>query len=375
MVAMKRFIIITLTAIILASCSKDADTEVIAPNDNTEYIYASFEDEHTRVELNGYKQSVWTKDDMIVRFGNNIHDVWKFEGETGDRSGKFSIYGQFGSYLNFDFEDKVYALYSYDNYLGCGYFSTGEPAIFFNVKATQTYKPNTYDPTSNIMIGTSDDGSNFKFRNAMGYLRISLTGNKEVDHIALMGNNNEVLNGARYIKHDDIDIQEWHSGYDNLTNMTTIYCDNAVQLSDIPTNFYFTIAPTNFTKGISVVVYFTDGTQYPISTSKSIVIERNTIQPMANINTGKEVEWQVITFKHYGEFFYTPYLFDMYGSLATIGYIDYGDDTQTQIKDSPTYYVYDYIDTEHEITVKTQNVTQLYLSNCTGINEIDLTNF
>lgn len=366
---MRNFVIIALTATLLASCTQDIDIEIVAQTHDVEHIYASFE-EDTRVELNTNKQTVWTEGDMIVRYANGVHDVWKFDGKSGDRSGSFSHYGSYNSYVDFDFGDKYYALYSYENYEGVAYFNnTGEPALVFNVEPTQTYKPNTYDPASNIMLGISDNGTNFTLRNLMGYLRLSLTGEKAVSHITLSGNNDEVLNGRRYVKYDDMEVAGW---YDNTTTTTTLDCGtNGVQLTSTPTVFYFTLAPTLFSKGISVEVHFTDGTTYPISTSKEIVIERNTIQPMATVNTENEIEWQTIILKHYGTTLYAPYII---GGSTLSGYIEWGDGNTSDIN---IYSSYKYGDSaeQHDIVVKTINATCVYLESCAGISEIDLTNF
>ena len=365
---MRRHLICAIATLFVAACTQDSITEVSNHTANVEHIYATFA-EDTRVELNSNKQTVWSEGDMIVRFANNVHDVWVFDGKTGDRSGSFSAYGSFSSYVNFDFGSKYYALYSYENYEGVAYFNTGEPALFHTVKATQSYKPNSYDPTSNIMLGESSNGTNFTFRNLMGYLRLSLTGEKAVKYITLTGNNNEILNGRRYVKYDDMEQMAW---YDNTSTTTKLDCgEDGVQLTDRPTEFYFTLAPTLFSKGISVEVHFTDGTTYPISTSKQINITRNTIQPMATVNVGGEIDWQMIILKHYGTIVYAPYLL---GGSTLSGYIDWGDGNTSDIN---IYSSYKYGDNaaQHDIVVKTINATCVYLESCEGISEIDLTNF
>jgi hypothetical protein len=96
---------------------------------------------------------------------------------------------------------------------------------------------------------------------------------------------------------------------------------------------------------------------------------------MANVNTGEEIEWQAITIQHSGELVYTPLILNMSGDLATAGYIYWGDNNQTSMKEIPESYVYVDAEDEHTITIKTQNATYLYLEKCTGISEIDLTNF
>lgn len=365
---MKRIFIFTLLVTMFTACMQDSITEVDNKSPKQKCIYATFE-EDTRVELNEKKQTVWTEGDQIVRFGNGIYDVWNFTGKTGDRGGSFEYGGAWEYSVGYNFGDKIYALYPYANYYACYFFNdTGEPALIHNVRAEQNYKPNTYDPVSNIMLGASDDGKNFVFQNLMGHLRLSLTGDKCVSHITLTGNNNEVINGLRYFRFNNFNESYW---YDSLTSTTTLRC-NDVQLTDTPTEFYFTLAPTYFGNGISVEVHFTDGTMYPIRTTKEVLIERNTIQPMANVNTGNEIEWQTILIEHSGSVVATPVL---YGYTNLVGYTYWGDGFMTPISDVVSSYVYDDGLDKHDITVKSQNATYLYIKSCEGISEIDLSNF
>ena len=364
---MKRIFIFTLLVTMFTACMQDSITEVDNKSLKQKCIYATFE-EDTRVELNEKKQTVWTEGDQIVRFGNGIYDVWKFTGKTGDRGGSFEYQGAWENSVNYDFGDKTYALCPYANYYSYAFFNdTGEPALFHHVRSVQMYKPNTYDNLSNTLLGVSDDGVNFSFRNLMGHLRLSLTGEKSVLYIAIMGNDNEVINGIRYFRLSNYNSAYW---YDNLSTTTMLFCDG-VQLTDTPTEFYFTIPPMVFRKGISVEVYFTDGTMFPIRTSKEVSIERNTIQPMANIETGSGIEWQTITIKHRGTTVASPVL---YGDTNLVHYTYWGDGYMTNSNTSGSYVYSDGIE-EHEITLKSTNAQYLFIDSCAGISEIDLSNF
>lgn len=369
---MKRLFIFTLLVTMFTACTEGVVVEIVSPSSDLEYIYASIE-EDTRVELNEHKKSVWTKGDKIIRIGDKTLDGWKFTGQTGDRSGNFSKSTTFDGYFDYDFKGEYVALYPYNSNISYAQFTNGDLAISQNIKKEQSYHPNSYDPTSNTMFGSSSDGKNFKFKNLMGYLCISLTGDKSVKKIIVTGNNNETISGDLFINIFDTDVTAWNN--QTSYNTITLNCGSGVQLTDEPTQFYFAIPPTTFTKGISVVVYFSDETQYPINTAKQLVLERNTIQPMANVNTGEEIEWQTITIQHSGELVYTPLILNMSGDLATAGYIYWGDNNQTSMKEIPESYVYVDAEDEHTITIKTQNATYLYLEKCTGISEIDLTNF
>ena len=376
---MRRFFILTLLAIVVSACTKTVINEDLLRPDyipqkgRGETIHATIEEDvQTRVELNANKQTVWTKGDQIVRYGDNVYDVWTFDGNTGDRSGSFSYFGEWTQKPEYDFSGKYFAFYPYSNYFGRGSFSDGSIAVFFDVPAEQTYHYNSYDPNSNAMLGIGRNETNFRFKNLMGYLRISLTGDKRVKSITLDGNNDEVLSGLRYISLENIELANWYSdeSYSKVIN-----CGNGVQLTDEPTQFYFSLVPVVFEKGLNITISFTDGTTYAKSTSARVDIARNTIQPMTTIDTNAEVEWQTATLKHSGERIYAPYVLDASSSHLTFGYVYWGDNVITALKNVMEYYTYDDGKSSHSVTIKTQNATQLYLSSCAGISEIDLTNF
>ena len=364
---MKRITLFALVVTMLTACMQDSITEPNSVSQRPEYIYASFE-EDTRVELNAQKKTVWTEGDRIVRIGQDVYDTWTFTGKTGDRSGSFQYNTSSSSTYDFDFNGKYYAFYALHNYFGGATFNTtGEPAFLYYVKTSQIYKHNTYDPESSAMLGSSDDGKNFTFYNLLGHLRLSFTGDKAVEKISLMGNNDEILSGIRYVKFDDFNVAAW---YDDVNNVVTLYCNDPVLLTDTPTEFYFTILPTTFQNGISVTVNFTDGTVFPKSTTKSITVNRNTIQPMKCFDTG-EIVWQTVSILHTGSKIYTPHI---YGSSALSGYIYWGDDYMSDINSVPSY-VYDDGKESHTVTIKSMGASIIEIDNCQGISEIDLTNF
>ena len=364
---MRRILTMILAATVCVACMETSIDENSNVNGGKKYLYATFE-EDTRVELNENMKNVWTAGDQIVRYGTDTFDVWTFDGETGDRNGRFVEYGEFNTTLGYDFGDLYYALYSYHNYVGVGFYNTGEPAIFFNVQGTQKYKKGTYDPESNIMFGVSDNGTNFSFRNLMSYLRLSITGDKVVSHITLKGNNNENLNGSMYAKYDDVDYLRW---YDNITQVTTLDCGDGVMLTDEPTHFYFTLPPMTFASGINLTIYFTDGTVFPKSTLKPITIARNTIQPMTTFDTGGDTEWQTITIKHHGDRVSTPYFG---GETSMSGIIYWGDGYMSDIITAQSYVYNDNLG-EHTIIIKGQNINSFHLENCEGVSEIDFSEF
>lgn len=353
-----------------AACTEDHIEEVVNNNAEADKIYATIaetEGDDTRVELNEKRQTVWNAGDKIFVYCNSYFREYTFDGKTGDRSGSFSHTGNYGApdsnaIVNYD---KYYAVHL--NTLKYNWFPDGSPIFYTNLPATQSYKKNSYGTDTNAMLGTSTDGENFTFKNLYGYLRLSLTGGKVIKSIEISGNANETLAGE--IK---VDKEAQFIGWSqNQSTAITIDCGSGVMLTDVPTNFYVTLPPITFESGISVKVNFTDGTSYPKSTSKQVVISRNTIQPMATFNTGGEIKWQVVTIEHTGSKISAPTLS---GSSAISGYIYWGDGNSADVN-SLASYVYEDGQQSHSVTVKSLNATIISFDGCEGITEIDLSNF
>ena len=367
---MRTKLLFLLLSLLVVACAESNINEISSPA-NTKRIYASISDiegdldAETRVELNESKQTVWTENDDIYIFEDGYIYVYTFDGKTGDRSGSFShtrsySYQPFGAIF-----DKYYAVHLADRMIAS--FNDNTPAFFTTLPAEQHYKSHSYGVNTNAMLGSSTNGTDFEFKNLYGYLRLALTGNKVVKSIIIEGNNNETLAAQIYINREgNFSIR------DKAPTSTTITlnCGNGVQLTDKPTEFYFTILPTTFQNGISVTVNFTDGTVFPKSTTKSITVNRNTIQPMKCFDTG-EIVWQTVSILHTGSKIYTPHI---YGSSALSGYIYWGDDYMSDINSVPSY-VYDDGKESHTVTIKSMGASIIEIDNCQGISEIDLTNF
>lgn len=358
----------------VAVCVACTEADIDEATNNTlaaDKIYATIDDvecDDTRVELNERKQTVWTKGDEIFTFSDGEIHIWKFNGNTGDRSGSFTHQSKYYTFENNGIIfDQTYAVYLADPGISSFSFSDNTPAFFTTLTSEQSYKEHSYGLKTNAMLGTSPDGKNFKFKNLFGYLRLSLTGDKIVKSIKVGSNNGESLAGRVYIdKHANVRLL-----YSLESTSITLDCGDGVQLSDKPTDFYITMIPQTLSKGISVVVTFTDDTVFPKSTTKSITIERNTIQPMSTFSSSGDVEWQTATIKHSGDYVGRLYAG---GSSALSGYIYWGDGYMSDVN-SMASYVYDDTLTEHTITLEVLNATLFTVDDCTGISEIDLSNF
>lgn len=360
-----------------AVCVACAEAEIEEATNNaigSDKIYATIDEaecDDTRVELNERKQTVWNEGDKIFVYCNNYFREYTFDGKTGARSGSFSCTGNYespGDDAIVDY-DKYYAVhlttYRY------GWYSDGVPVFYTLLPATQGYKKNSYGTDTNAMLGTSDDGTNFAFKNLFGYMRFGITGNKRVKSIVISGNNGETMAGE-LIVNKDAELIQWYNSDDiSLSKSITIDCGDGVQLTDEPTHFYATLPTIQFSYGINLTVNFTDGTTFTKRTSKTINILRNTIQPMASFPTGDDVKWQTATIKHSGDSVGFIYI---YGATSLSGYIYWGDGNMSEINTTASY-VYEDGSAEHTITVKALDATDFWVGDLSGISEIDLSNF
>ena len=365
---MRRYLIVAVLAAMFAACTTDETNDVVMNVGGRNVVYASIGEAECRVQLNDKCQTVWTKDDLIYVFSKTETSLYRFNGKTGDKTGSFTLEGSadpLGD--NYKFNGKSYAVYDYYNFSGYGGFSDGTIALFSEIQSEQTYMKNSYGLHANIMLGTSNDGVNYEFRNLLGYLRLSITGVKKVKKIEIVGNDSEVLSGIFYFPISASDEHQW---YDKKSTSVTLNCGGGVALSSTPTNFYFVLPPIVLANGMTAIITFTDGTSYSQSTGKRVVIERNTIQPMATFNTDVDAsDYREVIIYHTGEFIEAP-IFEN----AVTGEVDWGDGNVSLFNKFSTY---DFTDgkSSHTIRAEVIGATAVELKSCEGVSKIDLSNF
>ena len=254
------------------------------------YFTASFEEAQTRTYVEDGVLLRWTAGDQISLFdGNTLNRQYKFDGETGDNSGTFSIvnapYGS-GNDLTAN-----YAVYPYAS----GVKISESGVVTAALPAEQTYAENSFGPGANTMVAVTKDKTDtfLRFKNICGYLKLQLYGeNVTVKSITLTGKNNEKIAGAAaitpsYSGAPTVSIAE------DATGSITLNCDEGVKIgtsAETATAFWIAVPPTTFDEGFEVTITGAYGGSFTKSTSKKISIERNVIKPM----TAFEVEIETI---------------------------------------------------------------------------------
>ena len=249
---------------------------------------ASFEQAQTRTYVeDGHLR--WTEGDQISLFdGNTLNRQYKFDGETGDNSGTFSIvnapYGS-GNDLTAN-----YAVYPYSTNTKIA--ESGVMTV--TLPAEQAYAENSFGPETNTMVAVTKDKDDtfLKFKNVCGYLKLQLYGNEvTVKSITLTGNNNEKIAGAATITPSYSEDPTTITAED-ATGTIALNCEEGVKIgttSETATAFWIVVPPTTFARGFEINVTDINGNTFTKSTSNEISIERNIIKPM------KAFEVNVIT--------------------------------------------------------------------------------
>lgn len=271
-----------LLMLVAMACAKfEEPTNSKITVDAPDTLYAEFDDEDTRTYLEQEKYLRWTAGDEISYFLVTSNVRYRFEGETGANSGSFEKITSgttSGSALA-----NCYAVYPYAKDTSIN----SDGVISFTLPAIQYYQENSFGLGANTMVAVTANASDIilRFKNACGYLKLKLyADDATVKSIELKGNNGEKLAGAATIR-------AFYGGEptvtmaDNATATLTMDCGNdGVALGkdeDSATQFWLVVPATTFEKGITITVTDTAGNEFVKSTTKSVAIERNMIQPMA----------------------------------------------------------------------------------------------
>ena len=302
---MKKLLLFVLAVFAFAACTQDVEVQVTERHDAPDTITAGFEGDDTRIQLNEAQKTVWTKGDLVsVFYRSNANQQWKYNGETGARTATLKRVDAGTATRDMDRVVVVYP-YNEDYYINPSTYN-----VQASLPATQTYLKNSYGLDGNIMI-SSAEYNDVTLKNVCGWLKLQLTGDGEVvKSISFKGNNGEQVAGELYINSADAtailasdmgDIAEGDgesatggaganlSFDDVVLKSVTLDCGEGVTLGAEATAFYIALPPQSFKDGFTVDVNCKGYKPMSISTQKDVIIERNHIQPMAEVAFSSEV--------------------------------------------------------------------------------------
>lgn len=267
--------------LLMASCA--TDEEFVIPTSTPDTFYASIEAPETRTYADEDGKLLWTANDQITIFkGNTTPLTYQFTGETGKNYGGFkNVTPESGDeFVTSNPLDANHAIYPHVTNTTI----SNAGVINFTIPATQSYAENSFGLGANVMVAVTENKSdnNLSFKNLGGYFEFSLYGEgTTVKSIEFKGNNSEDLAGAAAITatYNGTPTFEFTG---NTSKTLTLDCGAGVELGTEanPTKFWFVVPAIEYTKGITITITDTEGGVMEKSTSKSITIDRSTVQPL-----------------------------------------------------------------------------------------------
>ena len=279
---MRKLYFTLLLAVALVGCGDIFNQEEFTSTINRSYsdLVASIDDSSTRVYIEDDLSLAWHEGDRIsVFYANDFNNVFAFNGDSGDKSGSFSLVGNGG--VGYTSLDRIYAIYPYQTTATISAAGT----ISLLMPSKQSYAERSFPRDGNIMVAatSSEDDVILAFRNAVGYLKLKLWGDGTVKSIKVEGNANEKIAGAAELIATTGGAPTLQMSADATTSIT-LDCGTGVELSgskSAPTEFWIAMPETTFSSGITITVTDTQGGVFSKRTSNTVAVERNFIKPMA----------------------------------------------------------------------------------------------
>lgn len=273
-------------ALVLGSCTEN-NLDSVTPENNITLpdLTAGFAEGETKTYVHNNTFLRWHEADLITAFyGNSLNRQYKFKGKTGDNSGTFSLIpsGELGTGNDLG---AIYAVYPYDENAG---INDETREISLTLPATQTYAENSFGKGANTMIAVTEniEDTFLGFKNACGYLKLKLYGEDvTLASVEVKGNNGEKIAGSSTATIEFGGVPTLTMSADATTTVT-LDCGEGVVLgtsAETATEFWIVLPETTFEGGITITATDTDGKVFEKSTSKTVAVVRNEIQPMAAI--------------------------------------------------------------------------------------------
>ena len=288
---MKKLLLFVLAVMGFAACTNDSVEEQSAiRQDAPETLTVGFEGDDTRIQLNEAQKTVWTKGDQVsVFYFSDANQLWQYNGETGSRTANLKRVNAGEPTAQTTYNVVAYP-FNEDYFL-----NTRTGALHATLPSTQHYLKDSYGVGDNLMVAQSEF-TQFSLKNVCGWLKLQLTGNGEVvKSITFKGKNGEQVAGLIHVDTATAEAtlaSEMGSADDNnaggnlvfddtILTEVTLDCGTGVTLGAEATSFYIALPPQTFEKGFKVEIVCADDTKMVKSSSNSLSIERNHIQPMA----------------------------------------------------------------------------------------------
>ena len=265
------------------SCSIEEPAEPSVYKSGGDDILATLETaSETKVYADEEFHLHWTAADQISFFaGNTVNQRYRFNGKTGDVDGTFSRAGASsgtGSSIT-----GLVAVYPYSSSVGID----ADGKVTLTLPDVQDYATNTFGRGAFALMAVSED-YNMVFKALCGVLVIKLYGDKSISSVLLKGNDGELISGPASVTMPlggTPSVQMAQNAYDTIE----LTCTQPVAVGASEkscTEFWFAVPPVTFSKGFTVTITDSEGSEYTKSTGKSVTISRKHITKMSPLVIG-----------------------------------------------------------------------------------------
>lgn len=299
---MKEKVLLAFMLAVITGCAAELTNDVVELLPFRMVYTATIENPDTKVFVDGNLKTHWNEGDEISIFTTTYNQHFKFDGQTGDDDGSFTMQGDSQSGKEIP---ATYAVYPYDESTSIS--TKGVLSICF--PSVQNYAENSYGLGANTMVAVAESNTSTElfFSNLCGYVVVRLYGEGTVKSITLTGNNGEKLAGqatvnARYGQSPVVSFSE------SAITSITLDCGEGVELGktvDEAIAFWFAVPPVTFSQGFTIRVANTDLWSMEKVMKVERIVTRNVKNPLAplavNFDIPREgnIEFEDANFKAY----------------------------------------------------------------------------
>ena len=269
---MKKTIFYLSLAVMAMSCVKEQNPGTAAPEKTLSHMeFTATVEVATKTALDQIDEAgatvKWLEGDQVAVFdGSNIN------AENGNDEGlRFQAQSEGSSVVISGEADaaaaEYYAIYPFSS----GHSMSAENVFTTQIKAQQIVSAGSMADDCAVLLAKAE-GANLHFKNASALVKFNLSV-EGVKSLTLIGNNNEQIAGQFQLT--------WNEGDPKVNAVTkpevTVTLRSEADAVLATGDYYFTIIPTSFTKGFSVILGMNDGTQKIIRRSAAVELKRNEI--------------------------------------------------------------------------------------------------
>lgn len=262
---MKRILYILSAILLLAAC-----TEKMAPEGAVTTICASLEQVGTKSALDG-QDVVWSGGDKI-----KVYNASTPEGKIYTlTSGAGTTLGTFSS------DDPVTGAGPYEAVYPADAVTGEWPSFVVSIPEQQNYAAGSFASGTNISLAKGNDPASLLFHNACGILRLTIRGDKTIDHIVVSPLLYEPITGGFQLSMTQNPLILLPPDGLNHPPVTLACGPGGVALTEDGVDFHFVLPANTLDSGFQAVIYDTDGGSMTLKGVSGLCrINRAQIRPM-----------------------------------------------------------------------------------------------